>query len=131
MIERIVLVTLFTAVAVGGFYLLRMLHTQRMATGAAIGVPTLLYFHSDTCAACPSQSRFIEQVAQGYGGRLVVEQVDAEADPETAGRYMVFTLPTTILLDGQGQVRQVNYGLADARKLSRQLAELEGSVAAV
>ena len=45
---------------------------------------------------------------------------------ETAARYHVFTLPTTILHDANGHIRQVNYGLTDERKLNRQLTELTG-----
>jgi hypothetical protein len=30
-----------------------------------------------------------------------------------------------VLIDGRGQVRHVNYGLTDAQKLGRQLAQLE------
>ena len=53
--------------------------------------------------------------------------VDAERDPDTAAHYRVFTLPTTVLLDSRGQVRHVNYGLTDAHKLGRQLAQLVDS----
>ena len=47
-----------------------------------------------------------------------------ERDPDTATRYSVFTLPTTVLVDADGRVRHVNYGLTDANKLGRQLAEV-------
>ena len=39
----------------------------------------------------------------------------------------MFSLPTTVLVDGRGQVRHVNYGLTDAHKLGRQLAQLVDS----
>ncbi len=130
MIERLALVSVLATAGVTVFYLLRMAHIRRMSPTAAVtGVPTLLYFRSDTCAVCPTQSRFIEQVVGAWDGRLIVEQVDAEAEPEKAGRYQVFTLPTTILIDGHGLVQQVNYGLADERKLTRQLAALDSAPA--
>jgi thioredoxin 1 len=126
MLERIALVALLSAAGLAGFYLLRLAHVRRMSPVAVVtGVPTLLYFRSNTCAVCPTQSRMIEQVAAAWNGRLVIEQIDAEAEPDKAGRYQVFTLPTTILLDGNGTVQRVNYGLADDRKLTRQLAELD------
>jgi thioredoxin-like negative regulator of GroEL len=131
-VERLALVALLMVVAVAGFYLLRLAHMRRMSLAPATvtGLPTLLYFRSDTCAVCPTQSRYIDEVAGEWQGRVVIEQVDAAADPDTAGRYRVFTLPTTIVLDGRGQVQQVNYGLADHRKLARQLSEVSGAAAA-
>lgn len=131
MLERAILVLALAAVGGAGFYLLRMAHIRRMAPAAiAQGLPTLLYFRSATCAVCPTQTRYIEQIAGAWNGRLIIEQVDAEADPDKASRFQVLTLPTTIWLDGTGRVRRVNYGLADDRKLVRQLAELELAPAA-
>lgn len=126
MIERIAIVLLLSVASVAAFYALRAAHVWRMRTGGArIGAaaPTLLYFRGDHCAVCPTQERAINQAAAEWDGRVRIEHIDAENDPDTAARYSVFTLPTTIWLDRQGQARQVNYGLADAHKLARQAAE--------
>jgi hypothetical protein len=64
-------------------------------------------------------------LAAQWEGRLRIEHIDAEREPGMAARFSVFTLPTTILIDGDGHVRQVNYGLADARKLGRQLEGIQ------
>lgn len=137
MVERLALVTLFMVAAVVGFYVLRLAHIRRIdqvrhtaPAAGTTGRPTLLYFRSDTCAVCPTQSRYIDQLAAVWGDRIAIEQVDATTDPDTAGRYQVFTLPTTVVLDGLGRVQQVNYGLADDRKLARQLAGLSRAAAA-
>lgn len=125
MIERLALVVFLTVAAAGAYHALRALHVRRMRPSAAgEGVPALLYFRSDSCAVCPTQGRFVDQLATQWDDRVRVEWVDAERDPETASRYNVFTLPTTIWIDGDGRVRQVNYGLTDAGKLGRQAAEL-------
>lgn len=125
MIERVVLILALSIAAFAAFYALRSLHIRRMQPAAAgAGLPSLLYFRSDTCAVCPTQGRIVDQVAAQWDGRLRVERIDAERDRAAAERYSVFTLPTTILIDGDGRVRQINYGLADARKLGRQAAEL-------
>jgi thiol-disulfide isomerase/thioredoxin len=122
MLERIALVLVLVAAGVAAYALLRQLHLRRMPTVAAAG-PTLLYFRSDSCAVCPAQGRYVDQLAAQWAD-LAIERIDAERDPDTAARYRVFSLPTTVLIDGRGQVRHVNYGLTDAHKLGRQLAQL-------
>ena len=126
MIERLALVLSLTLVAVAVYYGLRSLHLRRMSAAGGYSQPALLYFRSDSCAVCPAQGRVVDGLATQWGNRLRVERIDAEREADTAARYAVFSLPTTILVDSDGHVRHVNYGLADAPKLQRQLADLIG-----
>lgn len=127
MVERLLIVAALAAVVTIAYYVFRAYHVRSMETGSArtTGHPTLLYFRADSCAVCPTQGRIVDQLVEQWEGRLHVERIDAEREPDTAARYRVFSLPTTILLDADGHVRQVNYGLADLPKLNRQLASLE------
>jgi thioredoxin-like negative regulator of GroEL len=70
------------------------------------------------------QARYLEQLGQAWVGRLSIQKVDADTEPEEAARYGVFTLPTTILVDEAGVVRQINYGLTHTSRLSQQVANL-------
>jgi thiol-disulfide isomerase/thioredoxin len=124
MLDRLALVLVLAAAGLAAYALLRQLHMRRMAPATAAGRPTLLYFRSDSCAVCPAQGRYVDQLAAQWAD-LTIERIDAERNPDTAARYRVFSLPTTVLIDGRGQVRHVNYGLTDAHKLGRQLAQLE------
>lgn len=124
MIERLALLLLAGLLGVVVFYALRVAHMRRMRTSAESGLPSLLYFRGDSCAVCPAQGRFVDQLAAQWDGRLHVERIDAERDADAALRYRVFTLPTTVLVDGNGKVHHVNYGLTDAQKLERQLSAL-------
>jgi thioredoxin-like negative regulator of GroEL len=127
MIERLFVILFLALVSIVAFQGLRFVHVRRIAQAAdrrSRQVPTLLYFHSDSCAACPMQGRALDQLAKTWDGRLAIERIDAEREPEKATRYGIFSLPTTILIDTAGQVRQVNYGLTHAAKLERQLAIL-------
>ena len=54
-------------------------------------------------------------------GRLSVREIDAERESDLAARYGIFTLPTTLITDGYGQVKHINYGLAASATLARQL----------
>lgn len=130
MIERVALLLILSLAAMIACYLLRAIHMRRIRAFAphptAADTPALLYFRADSCAVCPAQGRIIDQLGAHWHGHVRMEIIDAEREPETAACYHVFTLPTTILHDADGRVRQVNYGLTDERKLNRQLTELTG-----
>lgn len=122
MFERLLLTLLIVALAWLAFQAFQRTHRQRIRVAAALPPqPALLYFRSDTCAPCHTQALFLEQVTEKFRGRILFEKIDADIETERARQYGVFTLPTTILVDGQGAVKQINYGLTDNHKLSRQL----------
>lgn len=122
MFERLLLTLLIVALAWLAFQAFQRTHRQRIRVAAALPPqPALLYFRSDTCAPCHTQALFLEQVTEKFRGRILFEKIDADIETERARQYGVFTLPTTILVDGQGVVKQINYGLTDNHKLSRQL----------
>lgn len=122
MLERLILTVTILALVWLGFQVLQHVHRQKIRVAAALlPQPAILYFRSDTCAPCHTQAMFLEQVTQRFRGRVLFEKIDADTETERARQYGVFTLPTTILVDGQGVVKQINYGLTDSHKLSRQL----------
>jgi thioredoxin 1 len=88
------------------------------------GKPTLLYFTGEYCAPCKfQQTPIVEQIRARLGDSVAVKTYDVSAQPDLASRYKVLTLPTTVVLDPQGQVMYVNYGVADQSKLESQLLE--------
>lgn len=125
MLERLLITVTLALVGVSVFVLFRLYHLRRASQATvALGKPAILYFRSDACAPCVTQGRFLRQLQAELGERIVIEKVDADVEPATAERYGVFTLPTTLIVDPAGTVRQVNYGLADTRKLAGQLRSL-------
>lgn len=119
MLERLLLTTAIALVTFGGFALFQQ--WQRRRVDQRLGDNrghAILYFRSDSCAACGTQARFLAEVAAD----VPVETIDVVAQPEQAARFGVMTLPTTIVIGADGNTRHINYGLADARKLRRQLA---------
>jgi thioredoxin 1 len=131
MIERVLIVAALAVLVIIAFYVFRALHARSIehGTAGAVGRPTLLYFRADSCAVCPTQGRIIDQLAGEWSDRIDIWRIDADREPETAARYRVLSLPTTILVDAGGRVVHVNYGLADASKLARQLSALGGEQA--
>ena len=126
MIERLLITTLLIMLGTSAYATFKRRHVRVLGDleTEIAQTPTILYFASDSCAACPSQARYLEQLLSLWQEGLVVQKIDTEAEPETAVKYGVFTLPTTILIDQQGDVREINYGLTHTHKLTQQVASL-------
>lgn len=126
MLERIIITLILILIGSGVYLAFKRRHVGRLGRVETVGSaqPTVLYFGSDHCAACPAQARYLQQLADQWRDRVTIRKIDAELETDKATRYGVFTLPTTILVDGSGAVREVNYGLTPAQKLSEQVARL-------
>ena len=133
MIERLLITTLLIMLGTSAYAAFKRRHVRVLGDLAAVAAAdspastssaTILYFASDGCAAFPSQARYLEQLLAQWPDGLAVQKIDAEVERETAVKYGVFTLPTTILIDQQGDVREINYGLTPTHKLNQQVASL-------
>jgi thioredoxin-like negative regulator of GroEL len=129
-IERLIITMLLFLIGTGSVVFLKQWHVRRLNRETAVfpssvaTTPTLLYFSSDGCAACPTQGRFVSQVAQAWNGRLAIRKINTDIEPETAQQYGIMTLPTTIILDHVGTIKEINYGLTNTQKLNKQVASL-------
>ena len=126
MLDRIVI----TFVIIGGLGLLWLgwhYYKSRLVQalpviGAFRGKTTLLYFTAEYCAICKhQQAPIIQKLADDVSDTITIETIDVMAQPELAGQFKVLTLPTTVVLNAQGRVVNVNYGLTHQRKLEKQL----------
>ncbi len=128
MFERLMmaLAIIFLGLSVYAFMKgLHMLGVSRLAP--ARSRPTLLYFRTDDCGPCTVQARYVEQVRLDFAEQVDIEKINADVEHDKAARYGVFTVPTTLIIDRQGNVRHINYGLTDARKLAHQLRSIADS----
>ena len=97
----------------------------------AVTLPSILYFTGATCTICHTAQRpALRALAAGLDGDIGIREIDIAAEPELARRYRVMSLPTTIVLDGQGQVTSINVGFASGDTLRRQLIDAGMPVAA-
>jgi thiol-disulfide isomerase/thioredoxin len=104
------------------YYKLKLTQSIQPAEPAP-GVPTLLYFSADYCAPCKLQQQpIVDNLVAQFGESLVVSRYDVAEHPDLASRYKVLTLPTTVILDSQGHVMHINYGVASQAKLEAQLS---------
>ena len=93
--------------------------------GYTLGKPAILYFTDPGCAPCLAvQDPALEEVAAQYGERLQIIKVQALEDPNFTDSWGVLSLPTTFIIDAQGQPRGVNHGVARAPRLVDQLLSI-------
>ena len=89
------------------------------------GKPVILYFTTPTCAPCKTLQRpALQRLQDQVGEKLRVVEVDASLQPEVASEWGVFSVPTTFIIDGKGNPKHINYGVALYEKLHKQVEGL-------
>lgn len=85
--------------------------------------PLLLYFYTGTCTQCKPQLRNVEEAAlllKQAGITLHIQKYNALESPELAQKLHVLTVPTTVIVDADNNVRAWNAGLTDTLQLVHQ-----------
>lgn len=94
---------------------------------AALGLsrdgPTVVHFSAPWCGPCDRVRRVVDQVCADLGGVAHVE-IDLDAHPDTARRYAVLSLPTTLIFDADGRQRYRCSGVPGAADLRSALKPL-------
>ncbi len=129
MLERTLLTFLIFMLGAAVFLLFRAYHKRRasqwpLPLPAERGKPMLLYFRSDHCSPCITQAHYLRALEQSYPGRLAIRAIDVEREVDLAVQYGIVTLPSTLLVDPNGEVQHINYGLTGATKLAQQLEKV-------
>jgi thiol-disulfide isomerase/thioredoxin len=89
------------------------------------GKPAIVYFTTPTCVPCKTVQRpALQHLQEQVGEGLQVVEIDATQQPEIARRWGVVSVPTTFIIDSQGDPRHVNHGVAPYEKLLKQLKDL-------
>ena len=62
----------------------------------------LIDFWATWCGPCRALAPTITELAKEYSGKVLVGKLDVDANPNTAERFQVFSIPTMIVFkDGQ------------------------------
>ncbi|MCI0710199.1 MAG: thioredoxin family protein [Chloroflexi bacterium] len=134
MIERIIITGILIIIGIAVYHLTerRTIHrAEKLAATDPIlvnmerGKSAVLYFTADFCVACKTQQMpALQKLTDTLGDDMVqIIKVDAERQADVAERWGVMSLPTTFVLDTNGKPRAVNYGVASADKLIKQLQQ--------
>ena len=77
----------------------------RAETGpaASSGVPRLLDLGSVSCIPCKMMAPILEDLNKEYAGRLAVDFIDVNVNPEPARQYGIRLIPTQIFFDASGK----------------------------
>ena len=131
MFERLIIAVALIGLGALAYYLLlsaqRRSATVAAERGGAPGQPALLVFTSPTCAPCKLQQMpIVERLMTGWRDRIDLRVIDVTEQPDVASQFGVWSLPTTIVLDGAGRVEAINQGVASERKLSEQVERVIG-----
>jgi thioredoxin len=85
--------------------------------------PVLVDFWATWCGPCRKVARVLEEIAAEKAEQLSVVKLDVDANPATAQKFQVISIPTMILFrDGQPVKRIV--GAKAKGALLRELADL-------
>ena len=139
LLVRALWAVLIAAVLVGAYWLVNKLIIAR-ARGKQLGLeslqsgmPAVLYFTTPDCVPCKTMQRpALTRLQADLGDSLQVIEIDViHADgggtDELADHWGVLSVPTTFIIDGYGQARRVNHGVASADKLQAQIEEVTGN----
>lgn len=94
--------------------------------GAAPAEALVLAFTTPECLPCRTVQRpALEALEHRHPGRIVFSEVNAFDASDLARRFGILTVPSTVIIGQDGEVRAVNHGTATTERLATQ-ARLNG-----
>jgi thiol-disulfide isomerase/thioredoxin len=85
--------------------------------------PTIVHFSAPWCGPCDRVRRVVQQLCEDMDDVAHLE-IDLDADPATARRFSVLSLPTTLIFDAEGRQRYRASGVPKAADLRSVLQPL-------
>jgi thioredoxin 1 len=83
----------------------------------------LVDFFASWCGPCKMQGPIVEDLAQEMGDSVKIGKLDVDANPETAQKFSVMSIPTIIIFKN-GEAMQTLIGLQSKDGLKSELEKL-------
>jgi thioredoxin 2 len=84
-------------------------------------IPVLVDFYADWCGPCKMMAPSVEQLARESLGTALITKLDTDASPQTAGRFQIRGIPTSIVFR-QGKEARRQTGAVPLGALKAMLA---------
>jgi thioredoxin 1 len=90
------------------------------------GRPVVVDFWAPWCGPCYAIAPILEQLAGEHAGRIAFVKLNIDENFETASRYGVLSIPTTVLFEG-GEARETVLGARPRSHFERAFAPWLGT----
>ena len=84
--------------------------------------PVLVDFWAEWCGPCRAVSPILDQIAEEHGDKIRLVKVDVDANPQTAIKYQITSIPAMKVYKG-GEVVKSIIGAMPKPALEAQLAD--------
>ena len=74
-------------------------------------LPVLVDVWATWCGPCKAMAPQFDRAARELKGRAVLAKLDSDANPQTAGRFVIRSIPTLLLFEGGKEVRRMSGAL--------------------
>ena len=85
--------------------------------------PAIIDFYADWCGPCKMIAPILEQISEGYEGKVDVYKSDTEAEQELAAAFGIRSIPSLLFVP-KDEMPQMANGALPKQELERSIAEV-------
>ncbi len=77
--------------------------------------PVLIDFWAPWCGPCKLAEPVLDELSEQYSGKVEIVKINVDDNQQTAGKYDIMSIPTTVLVKGGKEVgRQIGFSGKEA-----------------